>query len=100
VNLEAIYGTVEIFVPPGKKIEHLGIKVEMIGQIGPSTHFISIKLFFIIILRKEVSGERQNTTKFTSLVRELHPPGTLNQNMVRASLLSILFLFLPHLCHE
>jgi vacuolar protein sorting-associated protein 26 len=31
---ESISGVVEISVPLGKKIEHLGIKIEMVGQIG------------------------------------------------------------------
>ncbi len=31
---ETISGTIEVGVPIGKKIEHLGIKIEMIGQIG------------------------------------------------------------------
>lgn len=31
---EAISGKVDVIVPSGKKFEHLGIKVEMIGHIG------------------------------------------------------------------
>jgi Vacuolar protein sorting-associated protein 26 len=31
---EAVSGSVDVVVPAGKKIEHLGIKIEMIGQIG------------------------------------------------------------------
>jgi hypothetical protein len=31
---ESVSGSIEIMVPQGKKIEHLGVKVEMIGQIG------------------------------------------------------------------
>ena len=31
---EAVSGKVDIVVPPGKKYEHLGIKVEMIRVIG------------------------------------------------------------------
>lgn len=33
---EAVSGTVDIIVPAGKKIDHLGIKIEMIGHIGAS----------------------------------------------------------------
>lgn len=31
---ENISGTVEVSIPLGKKVEHFGIKIEMIGQIG------------------------------------------------------------------
>lgn len=31
---EAVSGTVEVVLPPGRTIDHLGIKIEMIGQIG------------------------------------------------------------------
>jgi hypothetical protein len=31
---EPVSGTVDILVPSGKKIDHLGIKIEMIGHIG------------------------------------------------------------------
>ena len=53
---ESVSGTVEIAVPPGKKIEHLGVKIEMIGQI-------------------ELYQERGSAVKFTSIVRELEPAG-------------------------
>jgi Vacuolar protein sorting-associated protein 26 len=31
---EAVSGVVEVVLPPGRTIDHLGIKIEMIGQIG------------------------------------------------------------------
>ena len=31
--LQPVTGTVEVRVDPGKKLEHIGIKVEMLGQI-------------------------------------------------------------------
>lgn len=31
---EAVSGVVEVSAPPGKKIEHQGIRIEMIGQTG------------------------------------------------------------------
>jgi hypothetical protein len=31
---EIVSGTVEVVLPPGKNVDHLGIKIEMIGQIG------------------------------------------------------------------
>lgn len=58
---ETVAGTVEITVPYGKKIDHLGIKIEMIGHI---------ELYF----------DRGNNMKFTSLVRELEPVGNLESS--------------------
>lgn len=60
---EAVAGSVEVALQPGKKLEHLGIKIEMIGQI-------------------ELYYDRGNTMKFTSLVRELEVPGTLTETQV------------------
>ena len=34
---EIVSGTVEVVLPPGKNVDHLGIKIEMIGQIGESS---------------------------------------------------------------
>lgn len=36
---EAVSGYVDIVVNPGKKIEHLGIKIEIFGQIGNNSSF-------------------------------------------------------------
>lgn len=56
---ESVSGTVEISAPQGKKIEHLGIKIEMIGQI-------------------ELHQERGSAIKFTSIVRELESAGVMD----------------------
>jgi len=53
-----IIGTVDIAVNGGKKLDHQGIKVELIGQI-------------------ELLHDRSSTYEFTSLVRELEVPGEL-----------------------
>mmetsp|Transcript_33371 Transcript_33371/g.48372 ORF Transcript_33371/g.48372 Transcript_33371/m.48372 type:complete len:332 (-) Transcript_33371:535-1530(-) len=58
---ENVSGMVDISVPPGKKIEHLGVKIEMIGQT-------------------EICHEKNNNVKFTSLVRELESAGTMVQS--------------------
>mmetsp|Transcript_20020 Transcript_20020/g.28752 ORF Transcript_20020/g.28752 Transcript_20020/m.28752 type:complete len:305 (-) Transcript_20020:164-1078(-) len=58
---EPVKGTVEIIVPSGKKVDHLGIKIEMIGLID---------LYY----------DRGNSIKFTTLVRELEPSGSLNDS--------------------
>lgn len=55
---EAVRGFIDIRVPAGKKVEHSGIKVELVGQI-------------------EMYYDRGNFTDFTSLVRELDSPGVL-----------------------
>jgi len=53
-----ITGTVEVEVAGNRKLEHTGVKVELIGLI-------------------ELLQDRSNTYEFTSLVRELEPPGEL-----------------------
>eukprot|EP01031_Cornospumella_fuschlensis_P009178 gene9178-11277_t len=58
---ENISGVVDISVPPGKKVEHQGIRVELIGQT---------ELYF----------EKGNPSKFTALVRELEGPNILTGN--------------------
>mmetsp|Transcript_12966 Transcript_12966/g.33085 ORF Transcript_12966/g.33085 Transcript_12966/m.33085 type:complete len:297 (-) Transcript_12966:1204-2094(-) len=54
---EPIRGEVTV-VPKGKKVEHIGIKIELVGQI-------------------EFLYDRGNPIEFTSLVRELAAPGVL-----------------------
>jgi len=58
IGNEDISGTVFVEVPKGKKIEHIGIKIEMIGLI-------------------EYVYDRGNPYEFISLVRELEAPGEL-----------------------
>ena len=31
---ESVQGICKVVVPSGKKVEHIGIKIELIGQIG------------------------------------------------------------------
>eukprot|EP01121_Diplochlamys_sp_Union-15-3_P016956 TRINITY_DN587_c0_g1_i2.p1 TRINITY_DN587_c0_g1~~TRINITY_DN587_c0_g1_i2.p1 ORF type:complete len:188 (-),score=37.79 TRINITY_DN587_c0_g1_i2:58-621(-) len=56
---EPIKGKVIASVKSGKKIEHQGIKIDFIGQI---------ELFY----------DRGNHYEFTTLTKELSPPGVLN----------------------
>jgi len=49
---------VDVVLPPGKRLEHQGIKVEMIGQI-------------------EMFYDRGNSYDFTSIVRELEAAGVM-----------------------
>mmetsp|Transcript_105231 Transcript_105231/g.226912 ORF Transcript_105231/g.226912 Transcript_105231/m.226912 type:complete len:304 (-) Transcript_105231:154-1065(-) len=58
---ESVSGNVAVVVPGGKKVDHLGIKIEMIGLI-------------------ELYYDKGNSIKFTTLVRELEPAGTLNSS--------------------
>lgn len=55
---ETVAGSVKLRMNPGKKVEHVGIRVELIGQI---------ELFY----------DRGNHFEFTSLLKELAPPGVL-----------------------
>jgi len=61
---EPIRGEVTL-IPKGKKVEHLGIKVELIGQI-------------------EMMFDRGNPTEFAGLVRELDSPGVIMGNKTYA----------------
>lgn len=58
---EAVSGKVDITIPSGKKLEHLGIKIEMLGFV-------------------ELLQDRGNSVKFTTLVRELEPAGVMTAN--------------------
>jgi len=55
---EAVSGEVEVRVKPGQKLDHQGIKIEMVGAI-------------------DLYHDRSNSTEFTQLVRELEPAGSL-----------------------
>jgi len=56
-----IAGTVSVDIPKGKKIEHIGTKIELIGLI-------------------EYLYDRGNPYEFTSLVRELEAPGEITES--------------------
>ena len=76
-GLEPLVGSVEIALPSGKKLEHLGVKIELIGQID--LHF-----------------DRANSVKFLTIVQELEAAGTLTQTKVCILLierLSLIFNF-------
>ena len=60
---DPIVGQVHVNVKPGKKVEHIGIKIELVGQI-------------------ELLYDRGNPYEFTSLVRELAEPGELTTDQV------------------
>jgi len=58
---ETVSGSVKLTMNPGKKVEHVGIRVELIGQI---------ELFY----------DRGNHFEFTSLLKELAPPGIMTKS--------------------
>lgn len=60
---ESVAGEVRIEPLPGKKVEHMGVKVELLGQI---------ELYF----------DRGNFYDFTSLVRELDVPGEISERKI------------------
>lgn len=60
---ENVVGEIRIEPLPGKKVEHTGVKVELLGQI---------ELYF----------DRGNFYDFTSLVRELEVPGEISEPKV------------------
>eukprot|EP00475_Leptophrys_vorax_P035878 TRINITY_DN5972_c0_g1_i1.p1 TRINITY_DN5972_c0_g1~~TRINITY_DN5972_c0_g1_i1.p1 ORF type:complete len:303 (-),score=21.74 TRINITY_DN5972_c0_g1_i1:222-1130(-) len=60
---DTVSGEVRIEPLPGKRVEHAGVKIELIGQI---------ELYF----------DRGNFYDFTSLVRELDIPGEISQRKI------------------
>lgn len=62
---DTVAGDVSLTLKNGKKVEHVGIKVELIGQI-------------------EFLYDRGNPYEFISLVRELEPPGELVEDKTYA----------------
>lgn len=78
---ETVAGTVKVNLK-GKKLEHQGIRVEFVGQIGQcsiSTHYLlAIKVF---LLSSEMFQDRSNHHDFLSLVRQLSPPGEITSAM-------------------
>lgn len=71
-------GSVNIALSNGKKIDHLGIKVEMIGLIGIPLLFPSSNHHDLL----ELFADRGNSVKFSTLVRELEAPGNLTASKV------------------
>jgi len=61
---EDIEGEVTILLPPGKKADHLGIKVQFIGRIDMGA----------------AANEGRPRYDFISLAKELVPPGTIYQS--------------------
>ena len=59
---EDVHGQVIINLLKNKKLDHLGIRVELVGVI-------------------ENLQEKNQNTIFTQLVRDLEPPGSLTDNM-------------------
>ncbi|KAA3458949.1 vacuolar protein sorting-associated protein 26A-like [Gossypium australe] len=68
---ESIVGEVVIEPVHRKKVEHNGVKIELLGQIG----LLYFLMSFIFI--SELYFDRGNFYDFTSLVRELDIPGEL-----------------------
>lgn len=65
---QPVEGVVSLILPPGKKAEHLGIKIQFIGRIEMGPQLIH---------------EGKPHYDFISLSKELAPPGTLFQQETR-----------------
>ncbi|KAH7970172.1 hypothetical protein HPB49_000654 [Dermacentor silvarum] len=71
---ESVSGKVNITLKkPGSKLEHQGIKIEFIGQIGNLPFLDGFRV-------PELYYDRGNHHEFASLVKELARPGELVQN--------------------
>lgn len=85
--LQTVRGVVQVAVPGGKRVEHLGIKVELIGQIGKAQGrlIVALQCSCALCFALELYYDRGNNYKFTSLVRELEPAGILSSNQVHSA---------------
>lgn len=63
-----VSGIVTMTIPPGKKYDHLGIKVEFVGRISTMSM---------------IQTENRQQYNFISLVKELAPPGSIYNNTVK-----------------
>lgn len=80
-----IRGALEIKI--AKKIEHIGIKVELIGEIGARAEAGSPQCAGVTsrrrFLRADMFYDRGNHSEFTSVVKEISPPGVLTTSTAR-----------------
>ena len=88
-EVETVAGSINLVMTKGKKIEHVGIKVELIGQIGgPASTHSCVPTCVCVCTRAFTKGgtelfyDRGNHFEFTSLMRELAPPGVLKDSEV------------------
>lgn len=63
-----VSGTVTMSIPPGKKYDHLGIKVEFVGRMSTMSM---------------MQIENRQQYNFISLNKELAPPGSIYTNIVK-----------------
>lgn len=63
-----ISGTVTVKLESGKKFEHLGIRVELIGHLGTNRPYL------------EIFNDKSLSTDFMAMAKELEPAGTLTDN--------------------
>ncbi len=83
--LKSIAGLVEVRLEPGKKIEHLGVKIELLGQIGLISFCIWANISHHRIFGPEMFYDRGNYYEFCSIVRELSAGGVLTESTVTFS---------------
>jgi hypothetical protein len=88
---EPVKGRVKVSVKKGDKIDHQGMRMDFIGQIGTHTHSLthslSVKMRLnncdlllhsvLTSLIQEMFYDRGNHYEFTSVTQELAPPGSL-----------------------
>jgi vacuolar protein sorting-associated protein 26A/B len=69
---ESVKGTVIVRPKDGKKLEHTGIKVNLIGSIGMG--------LLLILVMAEMYYDRGAHYEFVSLLQELAAPGEMRNN--------------------
>lgn len=83
IGNEALKGKVSLkFSKPGQRIEHTGIKVELLGQIGWLLFFYLLISFDWVFYFEEMFYDRGQQHEFTSLVTEISGPGVISEDQV------------------
>jgi hypothetical protein len=98
---EVLRGSVVITVPPGKKLEHLGIKVELKGSIGETKQFLTVSALVPLLFKlsfpvcesyTELYYDRGNPHEFINLPIQLASAGELTGSQV-VGVASVLWWF-------
>jgi hypothetical protein len=92
---EKVSGRVTVHVPPGKKMEHLGIKVELKGIVGTwfcwervqirphcQCRWYDYRVLYLPRVPAELFYDRGNFHEFVNVPIQLAPPGELRSTEV------------------
>ncbi|KAL8274386.1 hypothetical protein Esti_001708 [Eimeria stiedai] len=69
-DVEDVSGVATLNLKTGKKLEHNGIKVELVGQVAPLADHCIVSMSYMLY-------DRSSTYDFFSISKDLEPPGLL-----------------------